>query len=162
MARGEPQLTVTRLVVEILRAETIGTPSWLLRPGRDDCGSQWDLVRSIYEELTELDLPQQMPPRETRRVDAVLRVDGAERILEIDEKQHFNAYRSLTLRRYSKDARVAFPIEKWIEAGDRKRSLERGGFAPALPSALPRRRRTAPAARVPGRARGSLSQRARL
>jgi len=28
------------------------TPAWLLRPGRDDCGTQWPLVREIYTALT--------------------------------------------------------------------------------------------------------------
>jgi hypothetical protein len=137
MARGEPQQTVTRLVVEILHANIVGTPAWLLRPGRNECGRHWDVIRSIYEELTELELPEKMPPRETRRVDAVLRVDDAERILEIDEKQHFNGYRALTLRRYPKDVRVAFPVEKWVEASERKRSLEKGGFGRPCPPLFP-------------------------
>jgi len=137
MARGEPQATVTALVARIVEAEFAETPSWLVRPNANDRRGQWPLVCSIYTELTGLVLPEAMPPRETRRVDAVLRVDGRSRILEVDETQHFNRYRALTLRRYPRDARVAFPIERWIEQSERKTRLEKGGFAKAKPPLFP-------------------------
>lgn len=136
---GELQNTVVPLVAHILGAEVIAmTPPWLLRPGVSECGGRWRVVCSIYHELTGLDLPDTMPPRETRRVDAVLDTgDAAPRILEVDETQHFNRYRSLTLRSYPQDARVAFPIERWIEQSDRKRRLEGGGFGKPKPPLFP-------------------------
>jgi hypothetical protein len=42
-----------------------------------------------------------MPPRERRTVDCVLQRRGEPpRIVEFDEKQHFNGYRALTIRAY--------------------------------------------------------------
>lgn len=79
-----------------------------------------------------------MPARETRRVDAVLdTADGASRILEVDETQHFNRYRALTLRLYPSSARVAFPIERWIEQSEKKMRLEGGGFGKPKPPLFP-------------------------
>src|SRR5207302_186513 len=79
-----------------------------------------------------------MPPRETRRVDAVLDTgDNQPRILEVDEMQHFNRYRALTLRHYTADARVAYPIEKWIEQSDRKAPARRRRVRQAQATALP-------------------------
>jgi hypothetical protein len=92
----------------------------------------------IYHELTGLVLPETMPRRETRRVDAVLDVgDGRPRILEVDETQHFNRYRALTLRRYPTAARVAFPITRWIEQSEMKTRLEGGGFGKPKPPLFP-------------------------
>jgi hypothetical protein len=135
---GELQAAVTSLVIEILQAETRHTPPWLLRPGRIECGTSWSTVCSIYRELTDSDLPELMPPRETRRVDAVLDIgDGAPRILEVDETQHFNRYRAMTLRRYPPDTRVAFPVEVWIEQSEKKVRLEGGGFGKPKPPLFP-------------------------
>jgi hypothetical protein len=94
-------------------------------------------VCSIYNELTGLQLPETMPPRERRQVDAVLSVDSRSRILEVDETQHFNAYRATTLRNYPADARVAFPIRRWIEQCERKTRLEGGGFDKPKPPLFP-------------------------
>jgi hypothetical protein len=47
-------------------------PPWLLRPGKAECKARWSLVRSIYEQLTGLDLPDEMPSRESRRADAMI------------------------------------------------------------------------------------------
>jgi hypothetical protein len=135
---GELQAAVVPLVARILNAELIGTPQWLLRPAADECGEMWESVCSIYRELTGLELPDAMPPRETRRLDAVIdQGDGAPRILEVDEKQHFNRYRALTLRHYPRDARVAFPIARWIEQSDMKARLEGGGFGKPRPPLFP-------------------------
>lgn len=135
---GELQAAVTSLVVEILQAEITATPGWLLRPGRAECGKSWSTICSIYKELTALDLPGTMPPRETRRVDAVLSThEGAPRILEVDETQHFNRYRALTLRRYPAHARVAFPADLWIEQSEKKTRLEGGGFGKPKPPLFP-------------------------
>ncbi|MCP9486551.1 MAG: hypothetical protein MSC30_11865 [Gaiellaceae bacterium MAG52_C11] len=137
MARGEPQATVTALVARILGAEFVETPVWLMRPVEADCGGRWALVCAIYNELTGLVLPDGMPPRERRQVDAVLQVDEQSRILEVDETQHFNRYRALTLRHYPEGARVAFPIERWIERSEKKLRLEGGGFGKPKPPLFP-------------------------
>jgi hypothetical protein len=135
---GELQNAVVPLVARILDAELIGTPQWLLRPAAVECGGQWQTVCSIYRELTGLELPEAMPLRETRRVDAVLDTgDGSPRILEVDETQHFNRYRAMTLRHYPPEARVAFPIEKWIEQSEKKTRLEGGGFGKPKPPLFP-------------------------
>src|SRR5205085_12697 len=90
--------------------------------------SQWPLMQSIYEDLTGLELPPVMRPVERRTVDAVLKRDGEPpRILEIDEKQHFNRYRAQTLRRYLNDVPLAFPAGEWIGRSERKAKLEGGG-----------------------------------
>ncbi len=91
----------------------------------------------MYEELTGLQLPETMPPRERRQVDAVLRADGRCRILEVDETQHFNSYRAATLRNYPVSTRVAFPIRRWIEQCDKKTRLEGGGFGKPKPPLFP-------------------------
>jgi hypothetical protein len=135
---GELQAAVVPLVARILSAELVGTPPWLLRPGPIECGGQWQTVCSVYSELTALDLPEAMPPRETRRVDAVLDAgDDAPRILEVDETQHFNRYRALTLGRYPAEVQVAFPIERWIEQSEKKTRLEGGGFGKPKPPLFP-------------------------
>lgn len=135
---GELQRAVVALVVRIIGAEISTTPRWLLRPGPVDCGSTWNTVCAIYTELTGLELPETMPARETRRVDAVLDVAGeAPRILEVDETQHFNRYRALTLRRYPPRASFAFPIARWIEQSEKKARLEGGGFGKPKPPLFP-------------------------
>lgn len=136
---GELQAAVVALVVRILDAELIGTPPWLLRPARAECGGRWESICTIYRELTGLDYPESMPPRETRRVDAVLKGpgDGGARILEVDETQHFNRYRAVTLRHYPANARVAFSIARWIEQADQKTRLEGGGFGKPRPPLFP-------------------------
>lgn len=135
---GELQEAVVSLVTRILGANLVSTPDWLLRPGAQDCGSRWPAVCAIYAALTGSDLPETMPPRETRRVDGVLATeDGTRRILEVDETQHFNRYRALTLRRYPPDARVAFPVDRWIEQSNKKTRLEGGGFGKPKPPLFP-------------------------
>lgn len=128
---------VVSVVARVLGADLTRTPAWLLRPTATECGDLWPCVRSIYGALTGLDLPEVMPPRETRRVDAVLTVGGAQRILEVDETQHFNQFRASTLRRYPDDALVAFPIERWIEVSEQKTRLEGGGFGRPRPPLFP-------------------------
>jgi hypothetical protein len=109
-----------------------------MRPAANECGGVWPTVRTVYRELTALDLPDAMPPRETRRVDAVLdEGDDAPRILEVDETQHFNRYRALTLRRYPADARIAFPVERWLAQSQKKTRLEGGGFGKRKPPLFP-------------------------
>jgi hypothetical protein len=135
---GELQAAVVSLVQRILGAEAIPTPRWLLRPAAAECGARWETVCAIYHELTGFDLPAVMPPRETRRVDAVLDIgDDAPRILEVDETQHFNHYRALTLRQYPKDVQVAFPLERWIGQSRKKTRFEGGGFGKPKPPLFP-------------------------
>jgi len=54
----------------------------------------------------------------------------------VDEAQHFNKYRALTLRSYL-DSPVAFDREAWLEACDEKKRLEGGGFAVPKPPLFP-------------------------
>ena len=94
-------------VARILRAEIVGTPSWLIRPGRAEIGRRRGISQSIYGEPTGLELPEVMRPVERWTVDAVLRPTRAFALFEFDEKQHFNQYRVLKLRRY-RIVRIAF------------------------------------------------------
>ena len=52
----------------------------------------------IYYALTGLELPEEMRQVERRTVDAVLKVGEQCRVLEVDEKQHFNKFRAETFR----------------------------------------------------------------
>lgn len=125
----EIEYAVVGLVTDILGAATASTPDWLVRPGRAECGDRWPLIRSIYSELTGLELPDGMRKVERRTVDAVLVVPGSPpRILEVDKKQHFNAYRAATLRRYKGDVPLAFDADLWIARSDTEAKLEGGGF----------------------------------
>ena len=134
----EIEYAVVGLVTDILGASTASTPDWLVRPGRAECGDRWPLVRSIYSELTGLELPDGMRKVERRTVDAVLVVPGSPpRILEVDEKQHFNAYRAATLLRYKDDVPLAFDADLWIARSDAKAKLEGGGFGRPMPPLFP-------------------------
>ena len=134
----ELQNAVTPLVAEILGAELRVMPTWLMRPGRRECRARWPLIQEIYAELTGGGcLPEAMPPRERRQVDAILIVGGESRILEIDERQHFNRFRALTLRRYAGQISLAFPAAEWIAAGEAKKRLEGGGFGKPRPPLFP-------------------------
>ena len=134
----ELEAAVVELVVRILGADLAATPSWLLRPGPVECGDRWPTICAIYSELTGLELPERMPSRETRRVDAVLLSDaGRARVFEVDETQHFNHFRARTLRQYPDDVGVAFPIEVWIARSEAKSRLEGGGFGRPRPPLFP-------------------------
>ena len=114
------------------------TPDWLQRPGSPECGRRWALVRTIYGELTDMELPDVMPPRERRIVDCVLQRRGEPpRIVEFDETQHFNRYRAVTIRRYPRSVRVAFDRAAWLAASDAKQRLEGGGFGKPKPPLFP-------------------------
>lgn len=98
---------VTGLVKDLLGGEELATPAWLQSPNAKDCGRRWRLVQRIYESLTGLELPDEMPPRERRNVDLVIQCRGqAPRIVEFDEKQHFNGFRALTIRQYPRSSGV--------------------------------------------------------
>ena len=135
---GRLEKEVVDLVGQILGGRIDPTPSWLVRPGRAECGRHWPLICLIYQELTGLELPETMRPIERRKVDAVLVADnGPPRILEFDEKQHFNLYRAETLRFYADEIPLAFDHTAWIECSRAKRRLEGGGFAAPKPPLFP-------------------------
>ena len=115
-----------------------GTPNWLMRPGRKECGSCWPLVQEIYHELTGEKLPEKMPSRERREVDGVFQTtNDLYFIFELDEKQHFNAYRSVTLSLYPQNLLVGFSIDLWVNICNKKSKLEGGGFAKPKPPLFP-------------------------
>ncbi|CAN5772021.1 hypothetical protein BH23CHL7_BH23CHL7_05720 [soil metagenome] len=134
-----------RRVMEVLAAAFPGhakppiTPEWLNRPGRSDCGPMWDAVRTIYRELTDgMALPEEMPPRERRNLDGMLQLPGEPpRIVEVDESQHFNEFRAVTLRRYPPGISVAFPVEVWLAASQAGRTIQGGGWAAPKPPLFP-------------------------
>lgn len=108
------------------------------RIGREECGPLWQLIKVIYRELTGLDLPEEMPPRERRKVDAVLqRHREPPRIVEFNERQHFNHYRAVTMRLYPRTTRIAFDRQAWIDRCNGKRRLEGGGFGAPRPPLFP-------------------------
>lgn len=131
---------VVELVTRVLGAsiEPIPAPIWLIRPGKIECRSEWDRVCAIYNTLTDMYLPEVMRPQERRQVDAILLCSGSlPRILEVDEKQHFNSFRALTLEEYVDSCNVAFDPQVWIDQSKRKKSLEGGGFAKPKPPLFP-------------------------
>jgi hypothetical protein len=137
MAR-ELERAVVELVVDVLGCTLGTTPEWLLRPGRIECRTQWDMACAIYRDLTGHELPDEMPRRESRCVDAVLvSPTGAQRILEVDETQHFNRFRSRTLRHYQASIPVAFDSAEWIRRGEYITKLRGGGFGKPKPPLFP-------------------------
>jgi hypothetical protein len=111
---------------------------WLQRPGREESGSAWPVVQRLYHALTGMELPEVMQSRGWRRVDAVITLDGElPRIIEVDESQHFNACRALTIRGYPASARVAFDRVAWLVACDAKKRLEGGGWGRPCPPLFP-------------------------
>jgi len=114
------------------------TPAWLMRPGRAECGKHWPLVQQIYHTLSGLELPETMPPREWRKVDGVFQSPhGDTFIFELDEKQHFNAFRAATLRLYPTSIRLGFSVNEWLDRCHQKTKLERGGFGKPKPPLFP-------------------------
>ncbi len=86
MAR-ELEHVATELVRKIYGGPELATPDWLQRPGRAEAGRRWRVLQRIYHELTAMELPEVMPPRERRTVDCVLQRRGeSPRIVEFDEK----------------------------------------------------------------------------
>lgn len=103
-----------------------------------DCGSAWPVVSAVYRDLTGLTLPEVMRPVERRTVDAVLvRRDGGSRIPEVDETQHFNAFRAATLAHYPEDLMTAYDRALWRDRSLAKARLEGGGFARPMPPPFP-------------------------
>jgi hypothetical protein len=85
-----------------------------------------------------MELPEVMPPRERRAVDAIMGGRGLPfRVIEVDEAQHFNPFRATTLRLYPKDADIAFPVRSWIMHSDTGRMVSGGGWAAPKPPLFP-------------------------
>lgn len=120
------------------RIEQETAPDWLVRPGRPELGDAWGLASSVYSELTGLVLPDDMPLRERRRLDAVVTDDqGRQRALEIDEKQHFTGPRALTFAAYDHVV-VAYDVDAWRTRAERRTGREPGGgFARPCPPLFP-------------------------
>lgn len=140
----ELERTVVAVVEEALNCELRdgreATPTWLMRPGILECGTRWKLVRSIYTELTGLQLPDAMPPSESRNVDGVLEIAGTPmRILEVDERQHFNQPRALTLRQYPASLALGFPRDLWLQrsAASRRKLTGTSDFDSPRPPLFP-------------------------
>lgn len=96
-----------------------------------------DLVQSVYRALTNSELPEEMPPRERRQVDASIEEPGKPpRIFEFDESQHFNIHRPITLQTYPENAETAFPRDIWLRASETstKKLGTAGGWGKAKPS----------------------------
>ncbi|MCS0502302.1 hypothetical protein [Ancylobacter mangrovi] len=113
------------------------TPPWLLRPGAQECAGRWYLLCDIYRALTGLNLPEQMPRRESRRIDAILPEQAGPRVVEIDEGQHFNLHRKLTLDTYPADVPLAFDRNVWCVRSNREPRPRSGGWAAPKPPLFP-------------------------
>src|SRR5688500_5388223 len=114
-----------RAVIELVRKVYGGderpTPDWIQRPGRAEGGRRWKLMCELYAELSGMELPELMPPRERRDLDIVLQRRGEPpRIIEFDETQHFNAYRAQTIRGYPRSVLVAMDRRAWLKTCDAK------------------------------------------
>lgn len=132
------QNRVLELITKILGGSEEQTPAWLMRPAAKECGRCWPLINKIYLDLTGLHLPSEMPQRERRKVDCVLKQpNGESRIIEVDESQHFNLYRAKTLRLYPDDVLVTFDRNVWIKRSEAKKRLEGGGFGKPKPPLFP-------------------------
>ena len=124
------------LVAGILGARLAGTPDWIMRPGRAEARECWTRLQAIYAELTGRELPEVMPPRERRKLDAVLDVHGKRRIFEFDGAQHFNADRATTLRACL-DVPLAFPRDEWLAQSEATGRIKTGGWARPCPPLFP-------------------------
>src|SRR5689334_17275606 len=68
-------------------------PAWLNRPGKVECGRVWPTMCAAHRALTSRELPEAMPPREHRTLDAIFRLEnGRCFVFEFDEAQHFNRF----------------------------------------------------------------------
>lgn len=113
-------------------------PDWLVRPGRIECGQDWDIVQGVYRDLTGLLLPEKMPPREWRSLDALWTdSSGGQRIIEYDEEQHFNRYRKTTLQNYPELVSVAFDKTTWEQRCLTHEVIRGGNFSKPRPPLFP-------------------------
>lgn len=139
----ELQLAAVAVLQRALPEATItaeAAPAWLVRPGKVECKGSWALLCSIYEQLTGLELPDVMPRREHRRVDALIELPRQPpRLFEFDESQHFNVHRAKTLRAYPAAVETAFPRETWLRTSENstKKLGTTGGWGQAKPPLFP-------------------------
>lgn len=115
------------------------TPDWLLRPAQAECGTRWALVRRIYRAVSGgMSLSPEMPPRETRAIDGLIGGRGHPwQLVEVDESQHFNFFRSQTLDMYPGDVPLGFPPSEWIAAGRDRIPSAGGGWGAPRPPLFP-------------------------
>ena len=107
---------------------------WLKRPGQEECGNRWPLIRKFNYELTGCELPDNMPSEERRQVDVVYQRKIVRCfIYKLDEKQHFNAHRAVTLNLYPTNFAITFSIDRWVKQSERKSKPE-GGWPPRASS----------------------------
>ncbi len=64
-------------------------------------------------------------------------MDGRTFIFELDEKQHFNEFRAVTLKLYPANLPLGFDIRLWMDRCHQKTKLESGGFAKPKPPLFP-------------------------
>lgn len=109
------QKAVVDLVLQVTggKIET-AAPDWLMRPGKAASGKRWPLLRSIYHDLTGLELPEVMPQSNWRGIDGLSIAGSAPRVIEVDEGLHFNNFRGMTVRRYPANWPLAFDIKVWV------------------------------------------------
>lgn len=110
------QKAVLELVVKVTGGSIHSSlPDWLKRPGKAECGKRWPLIRSIYHDLTDLELPEPMPAGNWRPLDGFVSAPGAApRVIEVDEGPQFNHYRGMTLRRYPANFPLAYDLKAWV------------------------------------------------
>lgn len=141
MTGQRPQDHVKALLPRVLNADVQfeACPSWLLRPGRVEAGRSWSLLCQAYGDLTGQHLPEVAPPRERRRLDALVRYDNGDRqIIEVDESQHFTGSRAVTLATYPPDVALGFPLKAWLARAHERTGREPGGgFARPCPPLFP-------------------------
>ena len=114
-------------------------PEWLSRPGRHECLTEWPRMRRVYRDLTDgMELPGTMPPKEWRELDGQFGGRGVPlRLVEIDEKQHFNEFRAKTLRLYPKQTRLGFPKDLWLTQSELRVARNGGGWGKPVPPLFP-------------------------
>lgn len=79
-----------------------------------------------------------MPARERRSLDAVVEhQDGSRRVIEVDEAQHSNPHRALTLEHYPLGTGRAFNRALWHERSMASTKLRGGGWGKAKPPLFP-------------------------
>lgn len=104
-------------------------PAWLRRPGAAECGQRWPVIQVIYRDPTGGELPEVMPIRERRRLDAVLTsAGGTPRIVEIDEAQHFTRPRARTFAHYPAQTATAFDQHTWQRRAAAATAVRGGGW----------------------------------
>jgi hypothetical protein len=94
--------------------------------------------RAFIKELTDEELLcEEMPKNNRRRVDGILQRANSSRIVEVDESQHFNCYRGITLRLYPAELQLAFDRKIWIDHSQGEPQQKSGGWAAPKPPLFP-------------------------